>query len=138
MMTISTHSVRGCRKAIAMVGTMAAISVPVAQAEPQPQIYGALDPWAYSVLHRGQQATPQKYGPLDPWAYSVLHRSPQATARSVPPGPRSLRIVKPGGFDWRDAGIGAAASALGLMLLAGGMTLVARRHHAAPNRALAR
>jgi hypothetical protein len=47
------------------------------------------------------------------------------------------RLTSQSGFNWGDAGIGAAG-ALGLMLLAAGMTLVARRRHAAPNRALAR
>ena len=36
-------------------------------------------------------------------------------------------VIRPGGFDWTDAGIGAVF-ALGLVLLAGGAALVARRH----------
>ena len=36
-------------------------------------------------------------------------------------------VIRPGAFDWTDAGIGAVF-ALGLVLLAGGAALVARRH----------
>ena len=36
-------------------------------------------------------------------------------------------VISPGGLDWTDAGIRFAA-AFGLLLLAGGLMLVARRH----------
>jgi hypothetical protein len=39
--------------------------------------------------------------------------------------PASIQIVEPGGFQWGDAGIGAAVSAA-LLLLAAGTTLVVR------------
>jgi hypothetical protein len=80
-------------------------------------------------------------------AKAGLAHEPEIVSGIVGPDVRDHRLVgqlvqadrrtSQSGFNWGDAGIGAA-SALGLMLLAGGMTLIARRHHATPNRALAR
>lgn len=44
-------------------------------------------------------------------------------------------VIRPGGFDWGDAGIGAAI-ATGALMLAGGLSLVARRHRRASVAAL--
>jgi hypothetical protein len=60
--------------------------------------------------------------------------APQAIDEYVRPAPADntrpatpLPAVQPKGFDWTDAGIGAGF-AFGLILLASGMALVARRH----------
>ena len=80
-------------------------------------------------------------------AKAGLAHEPEIIGGIVPPDVRDHRLVRQlvqadrltpqSGFNWGDAAIGAA-SALGLMLLAGGMTLIARRRHATPSRALAR
>jgi hypothetical protein len=80
-------------------------------------------------------------------AKAGLAHEPEIISGIVPPDVRDHRLVRQlvqadrltsqSGFNWGDAGIGAA-SALGLMLLAGGATLIARRRHARPSRALAR
>jgi hypothetical protein len=63
--------------------------------------YGPLDPWAYAVIHRSNQANvvpAGDYGPLDPWAYAVIHRSSPTVVTARPDN----------GFNWSDAGIGAS------------------------------
>jgi hypothetical protein len=65
--------------------------------------YGALDPWAYNVIHRSTQTTVApagKYGQLDPWAYTVIHQSSPSVATARPDN----------GFNYSDAGIGASIS----------------------------
>jgi hypothetical protein len=46
-----------------------AIAVPVAQGAGSRDKSGALDPWAYALLHK-----PDTSSQLDPWAYAVLHK----------------------------------------------------------------
>lgn len=50
-----------------------------------------------------------------------LDRSVGRSVRDTP----SVTIVEPSGFDWGDAGVGAAG-AFGLMVLAGGVVIVSR------------
>ena len=72
--------------------------------------YGALDPWAYNVIHRSTQANVAPAGtsvPLDPWAYNVIHRSSPAVVTARPGN----------GFNWSDAGIGASVSFGAALLL---------------------
>ena len=70
-------------------------------------------------------------GALAPAAASAqLELNPRrATTSSPQPVVEIVRVSAPGGFDWGDAGIGAAG-ALGLSMLAigGGLVLAARRH----------
>jgi hypothetical protein len=56
-------------------------------------------------------------------AQEQAHSRDPALYAAVPPA--SIQIVEPGGFQWGDAGIGAAVSAA-LLLLAAGTTLVVR------------
>jgi hypothetical protein len=65
--------------------------------------YGTLDPWAYNVIHQSTQtnvAPAGKYGQLDPWAYTVIHRSSPSVVTARPDN----------GFNYSDAGVGAAIS----------------------------
>jgi hypothetical protein len=71
-------------------------------------------------------------GGLAPAAASARTDLNLPRARTTPspqPGVQIVRVSAPGGFDWGDAGIGAAG-ALGLSMLAigGGLVLAARRH----------
>jgi hypothetical protein len=70
-------------------------------------------------------------GAIVPAAASAqLELNPQrATTPSPQPVVEIVRVSAPGGFDWGDAGIGAAG-ALGLSMLAigGGLAIAARRH----------
>jgi hypothetical protein len=69
--------------------------------------YGTLDPWAYNVINQSTQANPGKYGALDPWAYTVIHPSSPAVVTARPGN----------GFNYSDAGIGAAVSFGAALLL---------------------
>jgi hypothetical protein len=75
-----------------------------------PRVVGAISPAAANPVQR-IIAQEQAHG-RDPALYAA-----------VPP--TSIQIVEPGGFQWGDAGIGAAVSAA-LLLLAAGTTLVIR------------
>lgn len=76
----------------------------------------------------------------DDWWASTQPASGTALRPDDRPGPRGpgtavdsrpiVVVDRPNGFDWVDAGVGAAA-ALGLVLLASGVSLVARRHRKA-------
>ena len=58
-------------------------------------------------------------------AAALAMRSPSdPVPRSAPATAQSVRLVKPGGFDFRDAGVGAAAAVLGLGLVGGGLLAV--------------
>jgi hypothetical protein len=70
---------------------------------------------------------------------STSAASAAPTASTVAPTPRAqiIRVTAPGGFDWGDAGIGAAGG-LGLSLLAlGGGAVVTRRGRGSSGRAAA-
>jgi len=62
-------------------------------------------------------------------------RSEATDGHAQQPAPATLQVSEPSGFDWGDAGIGAAMIA-GLLALSGGMTLLVihhrRRSHGGP------
>jgi hypothetical protein len=55
-----------------------------------------------------------------------------APKTATPPSVQVVRVVRPGGFDFVDAGIGAAVAAVGLALV-GGLVIVVHRDHPAPS-----
>jgi hypothetical protein len=80
---------------------------------------GPLDPWAYALVHKSAAAPVVKnLGPLDPWAYALVHKT--AATPVVTTGSSS-------GFDFSDAGIGAAA-AFGVAAILLGTMVVGLRH----------
>jgi hypothetical protein len=129
--------------ALAVVGAVAALTAGSAFADPPNHPRYSLTQAKPGLAHEPEIDS----GIASPAAGALPAREPEIVSGIVPPDVREHRLVgqlvqadrltSQSGFDWGDAGIGAV-SALGLMLLAGGMTLVARRRHAAPNRALAR
>jgi hypothetical protein len=153
-MTLSTNTNPRPVKAIALALAVAALAVTAAHASGTPDgKYGPLDPWAYAVIHgHAQSVTPDgKYGPLDPWAYSVIHRTRETsagrspasapeiqagigsnsvdqdrTAETAAPSNLGTTLLEPNGFDWGDAGVGAAG-ALAIVLLAAGTQLAVRK-----------
>ena len=139
--------------ALAVVGAVAGLAAGSASADPTNHSRYSDTRAKAGLAHEpeiiGGIASPApKYGPLDPWAYALVHRSTAAgmadATGSVPPDVRDHRLIgrlvqadrltAQSGFDWGDAAIGAGTT-LGLMLLGGGMALVARRRHATPSRA---
>ena len=76
---------------------------------------GGLDPWAvnlvYKAAHSGATTSTTRavdLGPLDPWAYNLIYES--RNIGSAPVGHTAIKIPPSSGFDFRDAGIGAAVS----------------------------
>jgi hypothetical protein len=60
-----------------------------------------------------------------PAATLAMHAPSDSVKRAAPVKSQVVQVVEPGGFDFRDAGIGAAVGALGLALV-GGAVLVGR------------
>ena len=56
---------------------------------------------------------------------TVDGRSPD-TLEAANGGPRTIEYVRPGGFDWADAGIGAIIATLALIVTGGSLLLLAR------------
>jgi hypothetical protein len=93
---------------------------------PGTQNLGPLDPWAYAAIHKTAIAAPgalsrpvgtQNLGPLDPWAYAAIHKT------ATPP---VVTTSSSSGFDYGDAGIGAAV-AFGAALILFGTAAVGRK-----------
>ena len=117
-MTASTHVSARLLTALAFVVTVAAIVVPTSTASAPNGRYGPLDPWAYAAIHRAAPSAPQE----------IVRDSGDANfARSVrAQAARGQTRQESGGFDWGTAGMGAAG-AFGLIVLAGGTTVVVRQ-----------
>lgn len=54
-----------------------------------------------------------------PAATLAMHAPSDSVKRAAPARPQVVQVVRPGGFDFGDAGIGAAVGALGLALAVG-------------------
>ena len=71
-------------------------------------------------------------GAIAPAAASArleLNPPPAGTTPSPQPAVQIVRVSAPGGFDWGDAGIGAAgAFGLSMLAIGGGLVIAARRH----------
>jgi hypothetical protein len=85
------------------------------------QDLGPVDPWAYGLVHKSTQPTSTgvtNLGPLDPWAYSLVHRA------SATPAPTTIKVSSStSGFDYGDAGIGAAVSFGAALILLGSIAV---------------
>lgn len=110
---------------------VAAVAAPMALSKPvsSDTLNGGLDPWAVSVVYKSTHpSTTQAVdtGPLDPWAYSLVYQSRYIGSATA--GDTAVRVSNPStGFDFTDAGIGAAVSlAIAVILL--GMVAVGLRH----------
>jgi hypothetical protein len=93
---------------------------------------GPLDPWAvnlvYKAAHEGTQSTPKAVdlGPLDPWAYNLVFESRNIGSATV--GDTAIRVPNPSsGFDFADAGIGAAVTFGAAMILVASIGLGVRQ-----------
>jgi hypothetical protein len=89
-----------------------------------PITIGTLDPWQQNLNARAKYAQVS-----DPWALNLFARQSHRdgehlTAGSAP----TTSVVSTGGFDWADAGIGAAF-VFGTMLLGAACVMTIRRHH---------
>ena len=86
---------------------------------------GPLDPWAVSLVYKSTHPSTTQavdLGPLDPWAYSLVYQS-KYIGSATP-----IRVSNPStGFDFTDAGIGAAVS-FGIAVILLGMVAVGVRH----------
>jgi hypothetical protein len=117
-MIVSTHLSARLLAALAFVMTVAAIVVETSTASAANGKYGPLDPWAYAAIHRATASVPQEI---------VRDHGDANFARSArPEAARGQSRQESSGFDWGTAGLGAAGG-FGLIVLAGGTTLVVRR-----------
>jgi hypothetical protein len=142
---LSTHTIR-LLKPLTLAFAVAALAVPVAQAQPAPAgKYGPLDPWAYSLVHQsvqsgpritgdsagqnrpGQPSTAEKYGPIDPSIAAAIraHSRPQNGGSKV--AAASMSGGASSGFDLGDAGIGAGVAFATVLLALGLARLTLRR-----------
>jgi hypothetical protein len=117
-MSASTHVSARLLTALACVATVTTIVVPTSTASAPNDRYGPLDPWAYAAIHRATASTTQD--PVRDSGDANFARSVQVQAATEQTRQES------GGFDWGTAGMGAVG-AFGLIVLAGGTTLVVRR-----------
>jgi hypothetical protein len=109
----------------------AAVAAPTALAKPvnSDTLNGGLDPWAVSLVYKSTHPSSIQavdLGPLDPWAYNLVHKSSATSAVTT------IKVSNPqSGFDFSDAGIGAAVSFGAALILAGavGVGLRQRRIH---------
>jgi hypothetical protein len=101
---------------------VAGLNRPVQQAAPM--VSRTLDPWQQNLNARA------KYTQVsDPWALNLFARQSHRDGGQTTAGlPRTVSVVGTGGFDWANAGIGAAF-VFGIMLLGSASVVTIRRHH---------
>ena len=99
---------------------LAAIAAPVALAKPVSSdiTNGGYDAWAVGQIYKSTHPGTQNLGPLDPWAYAAIHKN-DATTPVVTTSASS-------GFDFSDAGIGAAVAFGAAVILLGGAIIVTK------------
>jgi hypothetical protein len=152
-MQLSFITIRTFARAVAVALGTAALVASAAQARSVPTgKYGALDPWAYRVIHAtasGAERISERSAGQNGWTAAA--RRPVALSPNAPlltehsagqngsGGPSMARAnaqgplvqVRPSsGFDWADAGLGAVGGTLGVILVAAAATLGLRRRHA--------
>jgi hypothetical protein len=95
------------------------------QAQPAAPVgVGTLDPWQQNLNARVKYAQVS-----DPWALNLFARESHRDSAQVTKGPAPAASVDFfSGFDWTDAGIGAAF-AFGTMLVGAAGVVAIRRHH---------
>ncbi len=95
----------------------ATLAVPIAQAHHAPSENAKATSTPASVSAPSSNFEVDRLGPK----HVALHRPPAPAPVSI------VKVVRPGGFDWSDAGIGAGAAGLALALAAALAMLVTRR-----------
>lgn len=89
-----------------------------------PIVSGTLDPWQQNLNAQAKYAQVS-----DPWALNLFARQSQRDIGQTTAGlSRTVSVVATGGFDWADAGIGAAF-VFGIMFLGAVSVVTIRRHH---------
>jgi hypothetical protein len=98
------------------------LNLPVQQTAPI--VSGTLDPWQQNLNARAKYAQVS-----DPWALNLFARQSNRDSGQTTAGlARNVSVVSTGGFDWADAGIGAAF-VFGIMFLGAVSVVTIRRHH---------
>ena len=97
-------------------------NLPVQQTAPI--VTGTLDPWQQNLNAQAKYAQVS-----DPWALNLFARQSRPNSGQTTAGlPRTVSVVATGGFDWADAGIGAAF-VFGIMFLGAASVVTIKRHH---------
>ncbi len=102
---------------IAVALAAAAFTAPAAEAYHAPSENAKATSTPASVSAPSSNFEVDRLGPK----HVALHRPPAPAPVSI------VKVVRPGGFDWSDAGIGAGAAGLALALAAALAMLVTRR-----------
>jgi hypothetical protein len=102
---------------IALALAAVAFTAPAAEARHAPSENAKATPTPASVSAPSSNFEVDRLGPK----HVALHRPQAAAPVSV------VKVVRPGGFDWADAGIGAGVAGLALALAAALAMLVTRR-----------
>jgi hypothetical protein len=84
-------------------------------------VSGTLDPWQQNLNAQAEYAQAN-----DPWALNLFARQSHRDSGNMAV-PSTVFTVSTGGFDWSDAGMGAA-SVFGVMLLGAASVATIRRH----------
>jgi hypothetical protein len=88
-----------------------------------------LDPWAVNLVYKAAHPSTPKavdLGPLDPWAYNLIYESRNIGSATV--GDTAIRVPNTSpGFDFADAGIGAAITFGAAMILVASIGLGVRQ-----------
>ena len=87
-----------------------------------PVASGTLDPWQQNLNARAEYAQV-----TDPWALNLFARQSHSDSGNTTV-PSTVSALSTGGFDWSDAGVGAAF-VFGVMLLGAASVATLRRHH---------
>lgn len=98
------------------------LNVPVQHAAPI--VSGTLDPWQQNLNAQAKYAQVS-----DPWALNLFARQSHSDSGQTTAGlSRTGSVDATGGFDWANAGIGAAFI-VGIMFLGAVSVVTIRRHH---------
>jgi hypothetical protein len=106
-MSFSTTTIRAFARVIVVTIAAAAFLAPAAQANvTASNLYGPLDPWAYNAIHASARSAGRDVS--DSSARNVLQsRAVPRTYGARTASPATV-VSSSDGFDWADAGIGAA------------------------------
>jgi hypothetical protein len=127
---LSTYTTR-LLKPLTLAFAVAALAIPVAQAQPAPAgKYGPLDPWAYNLIHRSVKSpsTAENYGgPLDPIIANAIRNHSRGQSGFSKSAAASVPAAVSSSFDWGAAGIGAGVALATVLLGLGLARLTLRR-----------
>jgi hypothetical protein len=131
VVAVPTASAKPVSSAV-LNGPLDAWAVNAVYQSTHPSNLGPLDAWAVNAVDKSTHPVATKavdLGPLDPWAYNLIYESRNIGSATV--GDTAIKVPPSSGFDFRDAGVGAAVSfgAALILMTAVGLGVRQRRSH---------